>query len=145
MTRKRLALSALVWLTTAICVHAQAAEQPERAEIDALMSRYTGEVPGASLLVVKDGKVLVRRGYGYANLENRVKASPDTNYRLASVTKQFTAASILLLKQDGKLRLQDPVRKWLPELPAADGGITLYDLLTHTSGLIDYEDLIAPN
>ncbi len=145
VTRKRLALSALMWLTTTICVHAQSAEQPGRAEIDGLMSRYTGEVAGASLLVVRDGKAIVRRGYGYANLEEHVKASPETNYRLASVTKQFTAACILLLKQDGKLRLQDRVRKWLPQLPASDDGITIYDLLTHSSGLIDYEDLIPSN
>lgn len=143
MTRRRLALSALMWLMM-ICVHAQAAEQTMRAEIDALMSRYSGEVPGASLLVVKDGKAVVKRGYGYANLETHVEAGPETNYRLASVTKQFTAASILLLKQDGKLRLEDDVRKWLPQLPASDDGITIYDLLTHTSGLIDYEDLIPP-
>ncbi len=73
-----------------------------------------------------------------------VKAGPATNYRLASVTKQFTATCILLLKQDGKLRLQDHVRKWLPELPASDEAITVYELLTHTGGLIDYEDLIPP-
>jgi len=145
MTRKRLVLSALAFLVTTVCVHAQSAEQTRRAEIDALMSRYAGEVPGASLLVVRDGKALVRRGYGYANLEKRVKAGPETNYRLASVTKQFTAACILLLKQDGKLRLDDRVRKWLPELPSSDDEITIYDLLTHTSGLIDYEDLIPAN
>jgi CubicO group peptidase (beta-lactamase class C family) len=145
MTRKRLALSALIWLMTTICVHAQSTEQTRHAEIDGLMSRYAGEVPGASLLVVQDGKAIVRRGYGYANLEKHVRTGPETNYRLASVTKQFTAASILLLKQDGKLRLEDRVRKWLPELPAGDDKITLYHLLTHSSGLIDYEDLIPPS
>jgi CubicO group peptidase (beta-lactamase class C family) len=144
MTRKRLALAAaLVCLVTAVCAHAQSAEQTRR--IDDLMSRYTGDAPGASLLVVRDGKAIVRRGYGYANLEEHVAAGPETNYRLASVTKQFTAACILLLQQDGKLRLEDRVREWLPELPASDDRITLYQLLTHTSGLIDYEDLIPPN
>ena len=144
MMRKRMALAAaLVWLVTAACAHAQSAEQASR--IDDLMSRYTGDIPGASLLVVKDGKAIVRRGYGYANLEEHVAAGPETNYRLASVTKQFTAACILLLQQDGKLRLEERVRKWLPELPASDDQITIYHLLTHTSGLIDYEDLIPPN
>jgi CubicO group peptidase (beta-lactamase class C family) len=113
--------------------------------VDALMRRYAGEVPGASLLVVEHGRVVVARGYGYANLEKHLKAGPATDYRLASVTKQFTAASILLLKQDGKLKLGDPIRKWLPELPASDAAITIRNLLTHTSGLIDYEDLIAPD
>ncbi|HEV2441723.1 MAG TPA: serine hydrolase domain-containing protein [Steroidobacteraceae bacterium] len=145
MTRTRLALSALMWLLTTMCAHAQSPAQTRRAEIDSLMSRYTGDVAGASLLVVRDGNAMVRRGYGYANLEEHLKAGPETNYRLASVTKQFTAACILLLNQDGKLRLQDRVRKWLPELPADDDKITLYNLLTHTSGLIDYEDLIPPN
>jgi CubicO group peptidase (beta-lactamase class C family) len=103
------------------------------------------EVPGASLLVVKDGKPVIRRGFGYANLEEHVKAGPETDYRLASVTKQFTAACIRLLKQDGKLKLTDPVRRWLPELPASDDKITIGNLLAHTSGLIDYEDLIPPD
>ncbi|HEV2457638.1 MAG TPA: serine hydrolase, partial [Ktedonobacterales bacterium] len=133
MTRTRLALSALMWLLTTMCAHAQSPAQTRRAEIDSLMSRYTGDVAGASLLVVRDGNAMVRRGYGYANLEEHLKAGPETNYRLASVTKQFTAACILLLNQDGKLRLQDRVRKWLPELPADDDKITLYNLLTHTS------------
>src|SRR5215469_5086052 len=145
MMRKRLVLSALVWLVTTVCAHAHSAKQTTRAEVDDLMSRYTGEVPGASLLVIRDGKAIVRRGYGYANLEEHVAAGPETNYRLASVTKQFTAACILLLEQEGKLRLQDRVRKWLPELPASDDRITLYELLTHTGGLIDYEDLIPPD
>lgn len=145
MTRKRLALSALICLLATLCMHAQAADQTRSAEVDALMSRYAGDVPGASLLVVKDGKAIIRRGYGYANLEKHIKAGPETNYRLASVSKQFTAACILLLKQDGKLRLEDRARKWLPQLPAEDDGITLYELLTHSSGLIDYEDLIPPN
>ena len=142
---KIFATAALTWLVTTAGVHAQSAGQVKRAEIDALMSRYAGEVPGASLLVTRDGKAIVRRGYGYANLEEHVRASPETNYRMASVTKQFTAACILLLKQDGKLRLEDRVRKWLPELPASDDRITVYHLLTHSSGLIDYEDLIPAN
>src|SRR6185312_16031127 len=145
MMRNRLALSVLALLVATVCVHAQSAEQTRRAQIDALMSRYAGDGAGASLLVTRDGKAIVRRGYGYANLEEHVKAGPETNYRLASVTKQFTAACILLVKQDGKLRLEDRVRKWLPQLPASDDKITLYNLLTHTGGLIDYEDLIPPS
>lgn len=144
MTRTRLALTALLWVVTTVCVHAQSAEHAKFTEIDGLMGRYTGDVPGASLLVTRDGKAIVRRGFGYADLEAQVQAGPETNYRLASMTKQFTAACILLLKQDGKLRLEDRVRKWLPELPASDDRITVYQLLTHTSGLIDYEDLIPP-
>jgi len=111
-------------------------------QIDKLMSGYSGAVPGASVLVLRDGKPVVRRSYGLADLEQRTPASSDTNYRLASVTKQFTAAAILLLSEAGKLQLDDPIRKWLPELPGATQGVTIRHLLTHTGGLIDYEDFV---
>jgi CubicO group peptidase (beta-lactamase class C family) len=107
------------------------------------MKRYEGDGPGASLLVIRDGMPLVRRGYGFADLEHRVPASPQTDYRLASVSKQFTATAILLLAQDGKLSLDDRARRWLPSLPAAAGAITLRQLLSHQGGLIDYEDIMA--
>jgi len=113
-------------------------------EIDALMRDYQGEVPGASVLVVRDGKPVVRSAYGMANLEDRIRSTPQTNYRLASVSKQFTAASVLLLAQDGKLKLDDRIRKYFPALPAAADDITIRHLLTHTSGLIDYEDVMDP-
>src|SRR6185437_9738829 len=106
MTCKPFVLFVLASLSLATA--AAQTRAPHQAQIDALMSRYAGDVPGASLLVVKDGNPVIERGYGYANLDEHIKAGPETNYRLASVTKQFTAASILLLKQDGKLKLSDP-------------------------------------
>jgi CubicO group peptidase (beta-lactamase class C family) len=109
---------------------------------DRLMQKYAGDVPGAALLVLKDGKPLLRKGYGLADLEQHAKVTPDTDFRLASVSKQFTAAAILLLAEDGKLMLDDPVRHWLPELPASAQPVTLRQLLTHSGGLVDYEDLI---
>jgi CubicO group peptidase (beta-lactamase class C family) len=114
-------------------------------DIDQLMSRYQGQVPGASVLVIRDGQPVFRRSYGSANLEDDIAATPSTNYRLASITKQFTAACILLLAEDGKLSLDDPVKRWLPSLPAAAGAVTLRHLLSHTSGLIDYEDVMPEN
>ena len=111
-------------------------------EVDRLMARYAGDGPGASLLVVQDGVEIIRRGYGLADLEEGVEAGPSTHYRLASVSKQFTAAAVLLLANDGKLNLDDPARAWLPSLPSAARDITLRHLLTHTSGLIDYEDVM---
>ena len=111
--------------------------------IERLMQRYEGDVPGASLLVLHDGEAKVHRGFGRSDLERHVEAGPATNYRLASVSKQFTAAAILLLAQDGTLSIDDPVRKWLPSLPSAAEAISLRHLLTHTSGLLDYEDLMA--
>jgi CubicO group peptidase (beta-lactamase class C family) len=109
-------------------------------EVDALMREYDGAVPGASVLVIHNGKPVIRKAYGLANVEAGVQATPATNYRLASVTKQFTAAAILALADDGKLSLDDSAKKWLPSLP--QGHVTIRQLLTHTSGLIDYEDVI---
>ena len=117
------------------------AEPAWQAELDRLMAPYDGDVPGAALLVLKDGKPLVRRGYGRADLERETEAGPATSYRLASVSKAFTAGAVLLLAQDGKLSLDDPVRKWLPSLPQVADGITLHHLLAHTSGLIEYDEL----
>ena len=104
------------------------------------MRDYAGQVPGASVLVLRDGQPLLRRGYGLSDLEAGTAATPGTNYRLASLTKQFTAAAILLLAEDGVLSLDDPVQRWLPSLPAAADAVTLRQLLSHTSGLVDYED-----
>ena len=113
--------------------------------IDAWMRDYTGQVPGASVLVLEGGDAVFQRSYGLADLEAGVASSPATNYRLASVSKQFTAASVLLLVEDGVLTLDDRVRRWLPTLPVAAEGITLRHLLSHTSGLVDYEDLLPPD
>lgn len=113
--------------------------------IDAWMRDYTGQVPGASVLVLEGGDAVFQRSYGLADLEAGVASSPTTNYRLASVSKQFTAASVLLLVEDGVLTLDDRVRHWLPTLPVASEGITLRHLLSHTSGLVDYEDLLPPD
>src|SRR5690606_41019714 len=92
------------------------------AEVDARLLRYTGDVPGAALLVLHDGRPVVRRGVGLADVDAGVPVTATTNFRLASVSKQFTAATVLLLAEDGRLRLDDPVRRWLPALPGnADG------------------------
>ncbi|MBS0422071.1 MAG: beta-lactamase family protein [Proteobacteria bacterium] len=112
------------------------------AVIDRLMRAYQGNVPGASVLVLRDGRAILRRAYGMADLESSVPASAATNYRLASMTKQFTAAAVLILVQDRRLSLDDPIRKWLPTLPEATAAITIRQLLTHTSGLIDYEEVM---
>jgi len=139
----------LVWAVM-IPVAASAAERPStrqpvmpNAAIDQLLQAYQGDVPGASLLVLKDDVPLVARGMGRSDLEAGIAANPQTNYRLALVSKQFTAAAVLLLLQDGKLSLDDRARHWLPSLPPETAAITLRHLLTHTSGLIDYEDLMV--
>ncbi|HSP17508.1 MAG TPA: serine hydrolase domain-containing protein [Thermoanaerobaculia bacterium] len=114
----------------------------EGVNLDPLFHDYSGNVPGASVIVIRDGKVVVRNAFGMANLEEHIEATPETHDRLASVTKQFTAAAILTLAGDKKLSLDDPIRRWLPSLPGYADAITIRHLLTHTSGLIDYEDVI---
>ena len=111
-----------------------------RAAVEALVRDYDGAVPGASVLVLRDGQPVLRRGWGLADLETGKPAGPGTSYRLASVSKQFTATAILLLASDGRLSIDDPARRWLPSLPAAADAVTLRQLLSHTSGLVDYED-----
>jgi CubicO group peptidase (beta-lactamase class C family) len=123
-------------------MQAMAAEKSVEQGVDDILRAYAGDVPSASVLVLRDGKPVVRKSCGLADLEQHVAATPATNYRLASVTKQFTAAAILLLMQDGKLVLDDRVRRWLPSLPDSDDAITIRHLLTHTGGLFDYEDIM---
>ena len=88
-----------------------------------------------SVLVARDGKMLLDKGYGFANLEWQLPDTPTTKFRLGSITKQFTAASILLLEERGKLKIDDPVKKYMPDAPAAWDKVTIFHLLTHTSGI----------
>ncbi len=116
--------------------------QSHMNDIDAIFRDYTGDVPGASVIVVRGDHVVFRKSFGLANVEERIATTPDTHYRLASVTKQFTAAAILTLAGQNKLSLDDSVRRWLPSLPPYADAITIRHLLTHRSGLIDYEDVM---
>jgi CubicO group peptidase (beta-lactamase class C family) len=90
--------------------------------------------------VVKDGRLIKSQGYGLANVELKVRATPDTVYQIASSSKQFTAAPIMLLVEDGKISL-DTINKYLPDLPVTWRGATVRQLLTHTSGIRDYSEL----
>ena len=110
--------------------------------VDRLVSDYTGKVPGAAVAIIRDGKMVFERGYGMADLEAGVPVSPQTNFRLASLTKEFTATAIEILAERQRLSYDDPITRWLPSLPAYASGITIRQLLSHTAGLIDYEDLI---
>jgi CubicO group peptidase (beta-lactamase class C family) len=113
------------------------------SQIDAIFAGFNADgAPGAAVLVIKDGKILFERGYGVADLRTQEKIGPRTNFRLASLTKQFTAMSILLLAHDGKLRLDEPLTEIFPDFPAYGKTITIRHLLNHTSGLLNYEDLM---
>ncbi len=97
--------------------------------------------PGCALAVAQDGVLVYSRGYGYANLDYDIPITPQTVFDVASVTKQFNAASLSMLALEGKLSLDDNVREWLPELPEYEWPITLRSMLHHTSGLRDYLNL----
>jgi CubicO group peptidase (beta-lactamase class C family) len=98
--------------------------------------------PGCALAVYRDGKIIYAKGYGLANIEENVAISPQSVFDIGSTSKQFTAASILLLEKQGKLSVDDEVRKYIPELPSYEQKISILHLLNHTSGLRDYLSLM---
>jgi CubicO group peptidase (beta-lactamase class C family) len=100
------------------------------------------DAPGCALGVYRDGKMLYARGYGLADLERRVPITPASVFDLGSTSKQFAAATIVLLAQEGKLSLDDDVRRFIPELPSYERPITIRHLLHHTSGIRDYLGLL---
>ena len=93
-------------------------------------------------MIIQDGKIAFAKGYGLANVEEKIPCTTNTNFRLASVTKQFTAMSVLILVERKQLSLDESLTDFFPEFPAYGRPITVRHLLTHTSGLLDYEDLI---
>lgn len=113
--------------------------------LDAFVQKtmQTRQFPGASIAVVKDGKVVVAKGYGFSDVEKSTKATEQTVYQLASVTKPFTAMATLLLVEDGKVSLDGKITDILPGLPAAWAPVTVRHLLTHTSGIKSYTDVFG--
>ncbi|MBN2146582.1 MAG: serine hydrolase [Anaerolineales bacterium] len=106
-----------------------------------LKAVYLPDQPGAAVIVMKGGQVLLRKGYGLANLELGVPVEPHMVFRLGSITKQFTAVCILMLLEQGKLSLQDDLTLFLPDYPTQGRKITIEHLLTHTSGIKSYTDM----
>lgn len=116
--------------------YAQPADKSAR--VDALLAEYTVEdEPGAVVMVIQDGKVVHKKGYGLADLENRTRMGPDTAFDLASVSKQFTAMAIMMLVERGALSYDDTLSRFFPELPPYAKAITVRHLLNHTSGVPD--------
>ena len=117
--------------------------QDKTAEIDKIFNFAKPDVPGCAVAVSRNGKPVVNRAYGSADLERNVPVNPDSIFDIGSVRKQFVAAAVLLLVEDGKLSLTDDVRKHFPELPDYGHKITLDHVLTHTSGIRDWTGLRA--
>ena len=122
-----------------------AAESPgESARVDQLFAEWDKpDSPGCALAVMRDGRIIYEHGYGMADLDHNVKITPTTVFHVASMSKQFTAASVLMLAQEGKLSLEDQAKKYVPELPDFGVPITLRHLLHHTSGLRDQWELLG--
>lgn len=104
--------------------------------INTEMSRQ--HIPGLSLAIIKDGQVVLSKGYGLANVEHKVRVTPATVFQSGSIGKQFTAAAVMLLVEEGKVSLEDRINKYFPDVPESWQRITVRDLLAHTSGLGDF-------
>lgn len=138
---KLLRASAFAVLLAPSAARAQAADPAAR--VDSVFARFSSSTPGCAVGVSRDGQPVLSRAYGMADLEHDAPNTPATIFEAGSVTKQFTAAAVLLLAQDGRLSLDDDVRKHIPELPAYAAPITLRHLVTHTSGLRDWGSVAA--
>ena len=128
-----------------IAIHVLSAQMSDPIEkrIDSLFSKYNDETVGVSVAVVKNGEVVLKKGYGMANLEYEIPNSPKTIFHVASVSKQFTSFAIFLLEKEGKIKFDDDVRKYIPELPIYEKPITISHLCAHTSGLKDQWALLT--
>ncbi len=137
----RLAVALFAFAFTFFAIAGSAQVSP--TQVDAIFSSLkSGNAPGAAVLVVRDGRAVFRRGYGVTDLRSLRPIDAKTNFRLASFTKQFTAACIMLLAHDGKLHYDDHLTDFFPEFPAYGKAITVRNLLNHTSGLEDYGELM---
>ena len=139
MTRSLLYV--LVFFTLAIPMTCSATTQTQ--QVRSKIERYMGAAVKVdhfmgSILVARNGRILIAKGYGKSNLKHQIPNTAETEFRIASLTKSFTAASILMLQARGKLNVRDPVCKYIPTCPKAWKAITIYDLLTHTSGIPDF-------
>ncbi|WP_137172642.1 serine hydrolase [Massilia sp. HP4] len=136
---------AVILLSNPVLAQAQqpatkaAATQSLAGKLDAIFKpQYKADDPGATVIVVKDGKTVLRKAYGAADITAKTPLTPGTVLRLGSITKQFTAVAILMLADEGKLALNDPVTRFFPDYPTGGKVITIEHLLTHTSGIASY-------
>lgn len=132
-----------LFLTQTARLHAQPLSSADKAKIDKVLALDEENGPGYAVALYRNGKVVYAMGFGMADIEHKVPITSQTRFDIGSTSKQFTAASLVLLAQDGKLSLDDPIRKYLPEMPSYGDSITIRHMLNHTSGLRDYLGLMA--
>jgi CubicO group peptidase (beta-lactamase class C family) len=142
-TRLKIALAAAVVGAIAAGVIIAQQRGPEAAKVDALFVRWNEQTPGCAVGVSSRGSIVLEKAYGMADLEHAVRNAPETVFEAGSVSKQFTAAAVLLLARAGKLSLDDPARKYVPELPDYGTPLTIRHMLNHTSGLRDWGSVAA--
>ena len=127
-----------LFIVFSINVSAQNLEQ----QVDEVLNeRYERQGPGATALIYKNGEVIYRKGFGYANLELDVKMQPNHVFEIGSITKQFTAIAILMLEEQGKLNVEDEITRFIPDYPTNGKTITIHQLLNHTSGIKSYTNM----
>jgi CubicO group peptidase (beta-lactamase class C family) len=140
MHRLTAVCTALALAALGVALIAADSRDEKTQRVDALFGRWDrSDSPGCSLGIVREGRLIYERGYGMANLEHDIPITPDTVFRIASVSKQFTAMSVLLLEQEGALSLDDDIRDFLPEMPDYGRPISIRHLVQHSSGIRDYE------
>ena len=143
MTKRSLLVVVLLTITAAALGAATRQAASPEARVDAVLAKWTTTSPGCAVGVSQNGRSVLQKAYGMADLEHDAPIKPDTIFEAGSVSKQFTAAAILLLARDGKLSLDDEVRKYIPELPDYGAPLTIRHMLNHTSGLRDWGNVAA--
>lgn len=137
----RVCIFLLYWAPAFLLASPPAADQIFEKKVNEYLTPYidAGGFSGA-ILIARNGKILLNRGYGMANHELDIPNTPQTRFHIASISKTFTAAAIMMLEQQGRLNTQDPLARFIPDYPGG-GKITLHNLLTHTSGILNVNDL----
>jgi CubicO group peptidase (beta-lactamase class C family) len=132
----------IILINLIVSINLQAQEKSKIPGLDTCISNkfknlQTGSMPGASVLVAQNGDIVYQNGFGYADIEKKIPVTPDTKFKIGSVSKQFTAVAILKLQEEGKIKVEDKLSKYIPDFPRGNE-VTIYHLLTHTSGIHDY-------
>jgi CubicO group peptidase (beta-lactamase class C family) len=135
-------VTTLLLLVFAVAAHAATDQEIAARAGEYLATRTEMGAFSGAVLIVRDGKVLLRRGYGYADVEARKPFTPDTRFEVASISKMFTSMAALKLRDAGKLKLDDPLCKYIDSCPDAWQPITIQEVMRHTSGLPDYEEVL---
>ena len=133
----------IISLNFTVSFNLQARETSKKPGLDSCISNIfrrlqIDTMPGASALVSQNGEIIFQKGFGYANIEKKIRVTPDTKFKIGSISKQFTAAAILKLQEEGRISTADKLSKYIPDFPRGNE-VTIYQLLTHTSGIHDYD------